>query len=167
MSGLTLLHIVSAQVADAALMDVRVDGSLLVHTDCVTGSMESPHAAGTQGHSFATDIQVSHPDGRQTLYSTEPASPQLAQCNAGAPMQLHLAGAGSEAATAGHSTSSVVPFLRAGNPENQRLVFSDRCASDVPLPSPDQLGRLLFTFRTCWQECLLLACGLPWHCTHG
>ncbi|CAL8466978.1 g6514 [Coccomyxa elongata] len=115
------------EVADAALMDVRVDGSLLVHADCVTGSMESPHAAGTQGHSFATDIQVSHPDGRQTLYSTEPASPQLAQCDAGAPMQLHLAGAGSEAATAGHSTSSVVPFPRAGNPENQRLVFSDRC----------------------------------------
>ena len=125
----------SAQVADAALMDVRVDGSLLVHADCVTGSMESPHAAGTQGHSYATDIQVSHPDGRQTLYSTETSSPQLAQRAAGAPLQLNLTDAGSEAARAGQSTSSVVPFPRAGIPENQRLVYSDRYAPHGPLSS--------------------------------
>lgn len=113
-------------------MDVRVEGSLLVHADSVTGSMESPHTAGAQGHSYASDIQVSHPDGRQTLYSSEASSPQLAQCDAGATVQLHVASAAGNGAPAGHSTSSVVPFPRAGSPENQRLVFSDRCST---LPS--------------------------------
>lgn len=122
---------VLAQVADAALLDVRVEGSLLVHADCVTGSMESLHSASAQGRGHAADIHVSHPDGRQTLYSTEAASPQLGQGDGSAHVQVHIAAASgtSSGEPQGLSTSSVVPFTRANSPENQRLVFSDRCAS--------------------------------------
>lgn len=115
-----------SQVADAALLDVRVEGSLLVHADCVTGSMESLHSAGAQGRGHAADIHVSHPDGRQTLYSAE----QLAQSDGSAHVQLHLAAASGKSSgePQGPSASSVVPFTRASSPESQRLVFSDRCA---------------------------------------
>ena len=62
------------QVAEAALMDVRVDGSLLVHADCVMGSMEAPWEAAAAAIRNPDDIHVSHPDGRQTLYPA--GSPQ-------------------------------------------------------------------------------------------
>lgn len=128
-----LVRVAFAQVADAALLDVHVEGSLLVHADCVTGSVESPHSAGGQSRSYATDIHVSHPDGRQTLFSSEPAGAQLAHSDSSAHMQLHLAAPGSSSNSSssipqGSSASSVVPFTRASNPEQHRLVFSDRCA---------------------------------------
>ena len=67
------------QVAEAALMDVRVDGSLLVHADCVMGSLETPWEAAAAAIRRPSDIHVSHPDGRQILYP--------ADAHAGAPQQ--------------------------------------------------------------------------------
>lgn len=122
-------------------MDVRVDGSLLVHADCVTGSLELPGAAAAaQSRSYATDIHVSHPDGRQTLFSAaEPAGAQAAHtADAAAHVQLQLGPVGAKSIQEGPSASSVVPFTRPGNPENHRLVYSDRCAPcrTAQLPAP-------------------------------
>ena len=57
-------------------MDVRVEGSLLVHADSVMGSMEAPwEAAAAAATRNPNDIHVSHPDGSQTLYpAAEPGA---------------------------------------------------------------------------------------------
>ena len=88
------------QVAEAALMDVRVEGSLLVHADSVTGSMEAPwEAAAAAASQSPNDIHVSHPDGSQTLYpADEPGADSQApppdSHSSGAPLfsegRLHL-----------------------------------------------------------------------------
>lgn len=84
--------ITAAQVAEAALMDVRVEGSLLVHADSVMGSMEAPwEAAAAAATRNPNDIYVSHPDGSQTLYpAAEPGAdsqaPTPASHSSGAPL---------------------------------------------------------------------------------
>ena len=56
-------------------MDVRVDGSLLVHAVSVMGSLESPWEAAAAAIRNPNDIHISHPDGSQTLYpAAEPAA---------------------------------------------------------------------------------------------
>lgn len=40
------MHQPRSQVAEAALTDVRVEGSLLVHADCALGAMEAVPGAG-------------------------------------------------------------------------------------------------------------------------
>ena len=56
-------------------MDVRVDGSLLVHADSVMGSLESPWEAAAAAIRNPNDIHISHPNGSQTLYpAVEPAA---------------------------------------------------------------------------------------------
>ena len=57
-------------------MDVRVEGSLLVHADSVMGSTEAPwEAAAAAAARNPNDIHVSHPDGTQTLYpAAEPGA---------------------------------------------------------------------------------------------
>ena len=87
-------------MAEAALMDVRVEGSLLVHADSVMGSMEAPwEAAAAAATQNSNDIHVSHPDGSQTLYpADEPGAdsqaPPPASHSSGAPLysegRLHL-----------------------------------------------------------------------------
>ena len=73
------------QVAEAALMDVRVDGSLLVHADSVMGSLEAPWEAAAAAIRNPNDIHISHPNGSQTLYpAAEPAAgSQQAQASHG------------------------------------------------------------------------------------
>ena len=82
-------------------MDVRVDGSLLVHADCVMGSLEAPWEAAAAAIRNPNDIHISHPDGRQTLYPAEtragapqPPSSAAAAHGSGAPLfsdgALHL-----------------------------------------------------------------------------
>ncbi len=92
--------IICVQVAEAALMDVRVEGSLLVHADSVMGSMEAPwEAAAAAASRNSNDIHVSHPNGSQTLYpADEPGADSQAAPHAnhssGAPLfsegRLHL-----------------------------------------------------------------------------
>lgn len=107
-------------------MDVRVEGSLLVHADCVMGSLESPHEAAARSRHFDNDIFISHPDGRQTVY-TGRAEPSKQQQD-GAVLSV---GPGRGQALLDEDTSStVVPFPR-DTPESQRLVYSDRFASSA------------------------------------
>lgn len=56
-------------------MDVRVEGSLLVHADSVMGCMEAPWEAAAAAIRSPNDIHISHPDGSQTLYpAAEPGA---------------------------------------------------------------------------------------------
>jgi len=89
-----------AQVAEAALTDVRVEGSLLVSADCVVGALEAP-----AGPAPAGDLHVRCPDGRAAVWPAAVGG---------------RAGAGAAAAR---------PW-RPGAPvgAGERLVFSDRCA---------------------------------------
>ena len=64
------------QVAEAALCDVRVEGSLLVTADAVMGHMEAPRAQQQQHFRSPSEIHVSHPDG------TSQASPHPPSCTA-------------------------------------------------------------------------------------
>lgn len=53
------------QVAEAALTDVRVEGSLLVHADCVLGAMDAVPGAGALPRAPPTgDLHVHHLNGR-------------------------------------------------------------------------------------------------------
>jgi hypothetical protein len=97
------------QVADVALRDVRVDGSLLVHADCVMGGLEKPYEAAARSRHLSNDIYISHPDGSQTIYS-------------GAPHAQH----NHQSAGSSGNSSSVVPFYRGDSSDSQRLVFSER-----------------------------------------
>ncbi len=62
------------QVAEAALTDVRVEGSLLVHADCALGALEpvpalnpNPSAAPLPLPAPSGDLHVRHPDGRRAV----------------------------------------------------------------------------------------------------
>ena len=102
------------QVAEAALMDVRVEGSLLVHADSVMGSMEAPwEAAAAAAARNPNDIHISHPDGTQTLYpAAEPGAssqaPPPGGHSSGAPLfsdgRLHLQVPVSRRTSCAHNT---------------------------------------------------------------
>lgn len=62
------------QVAEAALTDVRVEGSLLVHADCALGALEpvtalnpNPSAAPLPLLAPSGDLHVRHSDGRRAV----------------------------------------------------------------------------------------------------
>ena len=52
------------QVAEAALTDVRVEGSLMVHADCALGAMEAVPDAGAPRAPPVGDLHVHHLNGR-------------------------------------------------------------------------------------------------------
>ena len=91
-------------------MDVRVDGSLLVHADCVMGSLEAPWEAAAAAIRNPDDIHISHPDGRQTLYPAE--------ARAGAPQQP---------SSAAVSHGSGAPLFSNGAQHLQASAATDTC----------------------------------------
>ncbi|KAK9827994.1 hypothetical protein WJX81_006283, partial [Elliptochloris bilobata] len=101
------------EVAEAALTDVRVEGSLLVSADCALGAMEA--VPGADALSVAAplprppptgDLHVHHPDGRMQVL------PELYSRDSGA---------GRRSATKPWAPGAAVA-------PDERLVFSDRCA---------------------------------------
>ena len=138
-------------------MDVRVDGSLLVHADSVMGSLESPWEAAAAAIRNPNDIHISHPDGSQTLYpAAEPAAAsQQAQASNG-----HSSGA--------PLFSDGVLHLQVGSPINLPLPKASSAHSnhDCAPASRKGAGRLTQQPRACVLRRRAAPAGLVTYHTH-
>jgi len=109
-----------AQVAEAALTDVRVEGSLLVSADCVVGALEAPAggsaASAPPAPAPAGDLHMRCPDGHTAVWPAAEGGRDAAGAAAARPWR---------------------PGAPVG--AGERLVFSDRCAL-APRASALQLG---------------------------